>query len=331
MDDGEFAFRAAEKVIGVLCCQRHGERVRIGKPDVLAGEAHQSPQQVKRLLAGGQHAFEIVERGIGIGTTQRFVQRRNEAVMAFAILVIHRHPAMQQRCQTGGIKRFGEVDGIERFDLVEQEAAIAIRRSDECGTGIGGDWQRPVFAGLRAIEQLAERCFVQPPDDEHLGAAENGSVQLETGVFGGGAHQCYRAVLDDAKEAILLGAIEAVDFIDKQQRFLPRTCRIAGFGEQLFQFGNARKHRRNADEAQAHSLGEQPCNAGLAGAGRPPKDKARQASRRDHAANGAIGAGQVRLADDIGERLWSQSFGERRVGGQRGHRLSEQVSHWRAS
>ena len=327
MNNGELAFGAAEEVIGILGRQRHRQRIGIGKADILAGEAHQPPQQIQRFFTGGQHAFEIVERRIGIGATQRFVQRRDQPVMALAILVIDRHPAVEQCRQSRRVERFIELDGIERFDLVEQKAAIAIGRRDQRGASFGRYGQRPRLAGFGAIEQLAERRLVESPNDQHLGTAEDGGVEFKAGVLGCRADQRHRAILDDVEKAVLLSAIEAMDLVDEQQCLLPGPRSIAGFGKQLLQFGNTREHRRNADKAQAHRLGKQPRDAGLAGAGRPPENEAGEAARRDHPADGAFRPGQMRLADNFSQCLRPQPFGERRIGGRRARGASKQVSH----
>ena len=119
MDNSQFTFGRPQEIIRILGRQRYRQGVRIGEADVLAGKAHQASQQVQRLLAGGQHTLEIIERCIGVRPAQRFVQRRDQAVMTFAVLIVHRHPAVQQCGEAGRIERFGKIDGIERFDLVE--------------------------------------------------------------------------------------------------------------------------------------------------------------------------------------------------------------------
>ena len=329
MRDGEVTFRRAEEIIGVLGRQRHHQRVRIGHTDILAGKAHEAAQQIERRFPRRQHAFEIIQRRIGVRPAQRLVQRRDQPIMPLAVLVINRHAPVQQRRQPGGVERFGQLHRKKLLDLVEQEAPVTIRRSDERGARLAGQRQRPTLAGFGAIKQFGERRFVEPPHDQHLRAAEDGGVQFEAGVFGGRADERHRAVLDDAQETILLGAIEAMDFIDEQQGLLTRPGCVPRFGKQLFQFGNARKHRRNADETQAHCFGEQPRDAGLAGARRAPQDEAAQRSRRHHAADGAFRPGQMALSHDLGERAWPQPFRQRRIGGRSRRCIAEQISHRR--
>jgi len=49
----------------------------------------------------------------------------------------------------------------------------------------------------------------------NLGAAEQGGIHFEGGVFGGGADEGEQAAFHIGQEGVLLGFVEAVDFIDK--------------------------------------------------------------------------------------------------------------------
>ena len=104
-----------------------------------------------------------------------------------------------------------------------------------------------------------------------------------------------------------------MDLVDEQQRALTGASGGAGFGEHFLQVGDARKDRGNGDEAHPHSIGEQSRDCRLAGAWRAPQDHRSELAGRDHAADRALGAGQMLLPDDLGERLWAQAVGERRV------------------
>ena len=72
--DGEFALGRAEKIIGVLGRIGDDQRLRIGEADVLDRHAHDAAREEQRILAGVEHAREIIERRIGIGAAHRFVQ-----------------------------------------------------------------------------------------------------------------------------------------------------------------------------------------------------------------------------------------------------------------
>ena len=155
--------------------------------------------------------------------------------------------------------------------------------------------------------------MVEPAQDQHLAARQERGVEFEARVLGGRADQRDGAVLDVRQEAVLLGAVEAVDLVHEQQGLLPGAGGGARLGENLLEVGDAGEHRRDRDEAQADGIGEQPRDAGLAGAGRPPQDHRGETAGGDHAPDRAVGAGQMLLADDLVEAARPQAVGERRV------------------
>ena len=77
------------------------------------------------------------------------------------------------------------------------------------------------------------------------------------------------------------------------------------------------------------SCGEQARHGGLAGARRPPEHQRAEASRREQPRQRAVRAGEVVLADDLGERAGPQPVGERT--GRRGVEAGgcEEVGHAR--
>ena len=58
--DREFAFGRPQEIIGVLGGVADRQRLRIGKPDVLDRHADHAAGQEQRVLAGIQHAREII-------------------------------------------------------------------------------------------------------------------------------------------------------------------------------------------------------------------------------------------------------------------------------
>ena len=152
-------------------------------------------------------------------------------------------------------------------------------------------------------------------EDQHLRAAEQRGVELERWVFGGRADQSDGAVLDKGQEAVLLRAVEAVDLVHEEQGLAADPGMFLGLGEDLFEVRHARKDRADRDEAQAHGVGEQAGDGGLAGAGRAPEDDRREAASGDHPPDRALGAGEVFLSHDLIERARAQAIGEGRAFG----------------
>ena len=63
---------------------------------------------------------------------------------------------------------------------------------------------------------------------EDAQAGEQGVVEVEGGVFGGGADEDEGAVFDVGQEGVLLGFVEAVDFVDKEDGFAAQAAFLLG-------------------------------------------------------------------------------------------------------
>ena len=76
-----------------------------------------------------------------------------------------------------------------------------------------------MFAVLeRAVQQFRYIPGIKGLEHVRTGARQQGVVQGEGRVFGGGADENQRAVLDKGQERILLGLVEPVHFIEEQHR-----------------------------------------------------------------------------------------------------------------
>ena len=117
-----------------------------------------------------------------------------------------------------------------------------------------------------------------------------------------------------AEKPVLLGAIEAVDLVDEQQRALAGAARRARLLVDLAQIGDAGHHRRELHERLPEALRQQAGERGLAGAGRPPEDDRAELAAREHAPERGLGAQQVVLAHQLVERARPQPVGERLPG-----------------
>ena len=321
--DRQLALGRAQPVVGVPRRQRLLQRVGIGHADVLDGEAHEAAGDVLGVLAAVEHAREPVERGIDVGAAQRLVQRADQVVVRFLRLVVERRALLQQRRQPVRRQRRGLADLPELLGQRDQVAAVAVGHREHRCPPLGVDRQLAAERRLDAVEQRAERRLVEAPQHQHLAARQQRGVQLERRVLGGGADQRHRAVLDVGQEAVLLGAVEAVDLVDEQQRALavapPLACRL----EHAAQVGDAREHRRQGFKVQVGLLGQQAGDRRLAAAGRSPQDQRGELARRQHAAERALGAQQVVLSEDVRQRARPQPLGERH----RGERIEQLGRH----
>src|SRR5690606_23163349 len=115
----------------------------------------------------------------------------------------------------------------------------------------------------------------------------------------------------ERQEAVLLGAVEAMDLVDEEQRALAACAFALGLLEGGAQILHAGEDGGELFEVEIGALCEEARDGGLAGAGRAPEDQAGEAALRQHAADGAFGAEEMILADDVFERFRAQAIGQR--------------------
>ena len=164
---------------------------------------------------------------------------------------------------------------------------------------------------LGAAEQRFEIVVAEPAQHQHLGARQQRADQLEGRVLGRGSDEDHGAVLDDRQECVLLGAVEAVDLVDKEQGAAADLAALARRLEHLAQVGDAGKDSRQRLEFEIGAVRQQACDRGLAAAGRPPQDHRGELPARDHSSDRAIRAEQMNLPHDLAEALRPQAVGER--------------------
>src|SRR3954453_6255911 len=146
---------------------------------------------------------------------------------------------------------------------------------------------------------------------QHARPRQQRGVELERRVFGGRADQHHGAVFHHGQKRILLRAVETMHLVDEQKRALAHLAAGPCGVEHLFQVGNAEKYRRDLLEVQFGGVRQQPRHRGLAGAGRSPEHQRAQRPRLQHPRQCAVGAEDVILADDIGQRLRAQPVRQR--------------------
>ena len=308
----QLALRAAQEVVHVLGGQRLHHRLRVGKADVLDRHPHQPPRDVEPVLAAVEHAREPVERRIRVGAAHRLVQRADQVVVPVARLVVERRPPLHQLRQRLAADR-GRAGRDRAEDLlrhVERRAPVAVGHGDERCARLRVERQRPALHGLGTGQQLLQRRLVEAVEGQHHRAREQGAVQLERRVLGGGAHQGDGAVLHVGQEPVLLRPVEAVDLVDEEERALAGLAPPLGAVERLAQVLHAREDGRELLEGQLRGVRQQPRHRGLARARRPPQDHALQPAAPEHARERAVGADQVVLAHDLGELRRPQPVGE---------------------
>ena len=232
------------------------------------------------------------------------------AVLALVVerrLLLHQ-PGQRLRVERRTIRLRHVEHGLGEID---QMPAVAV------GHGDAGDPRRLVERQaapdllLGTLQERFERLMAEPFQHQHLGPRQQGRVEREGRILRGRADQRDRAVLHHRQKAVLLGAVEAVDLVDEQERPAARLTPGTGLLERLLQVGDAGEDRRHLDELEPCLVGQQAGDGGLAGPGRPPQDHRADMPRGEHARQGTLWPEQMVLADDAIEALRPHQVGQR--------------------
>ena len=246
--------------------------------------------------------------------------------MLFPALVIGGGAALQDRRQPLYVQHLAFRQVEQHLRHGQQIAPVAVGEGQHGLARFRRQRQASFHMGLGAAQQLIQRRIVQPLQHIDLRPRQQRPIQLETGVLGRGPDQGDDPGLDEGQEAVLLGAVEAVDLIDEQQGALPRRPPHPRRLERLLQVGDSGKDRADRLVFIARRLGQQPGDGGLAGAGRPPQDHRAQPPRLDHPADRPARPQQMILPHHLVQRARAQTVGQGGVGRQYAGGF-EQVGH----
>ena len=230
------------------------------------------------------------------------------------------------------------LDALLRHRQVDADHALLIRRR-----GLDGQLQRvehPARVAVRHVDQVRERVVVElhvelavpalgvgqrlPGDREQVGlgqrleledaaAADERLVDLEIGVLGGRADEDDRAVLDPRQQRVLLGLVEAVDFVHEEDRALAELpAALLRLRDRLPDVGDAGQHRVDGDEVAAGGVGDDARQRRLARARRPVEDDRAELVGLDRPAQQPSRPDDVLLADELVQRARPHPRGQRR-------------------
>jgi len=107
-------------------------------------------------------------------------------------------------------------------------------------------------------------------------AGEQGGDDFKRGVFSGGSNDGDQSLFYGRQEGVLLGLVETVDFINKQNRPDPLASLLFRFFKYLPDLFDPGHNGGEKDKTGAGLTGDDMGQGGLAAAGRPPEDHGRQ-------------------------------------------------------
>jgi hypothetical protein len=150
--------------------------------------------------------------------------------------------------------------------------------------------------------------------DVDLGAGKERGDDFEGGIFGGGADEENVAGFNVREEGVLLGFVEAVDFVDEDDGAEAGAGFFLGFGHDFFDFLDATGDGAEGDEFGFGQAGDEACESGFAAAGRAPEEHRREIVGFDLDAEWFARAEEFFLADEFVEGAGTHALGERLEG-----------------
>ena len=285
----QLALGQADQLAGLH--RRHGQRqrVRIGVADVFAGQDHQAPGEEPHVLAPFEHPRQPIKRRVGIAAANALDQGAGRIVMGVALRDRIRtalrctDSAASARVNSNGRSRLDKHADLQRR---QRPAGIAVAH-------LGQKLERIVVDLDRVSPQPALACRPRPGSNSVLmSSAESGSnwntrLRLTSALLIAKNGFCGRRADEDHDRpprrraaARPAARVEAVDFVDEQQRLLAGGREpVAGFGENLAQFLHAAGHGADLPEVAARCAGQQPASVVFAGAGRTVENHRARAGR----------------------------------------------------
>ncbi len=166
------------------------------------------------------------------------------------------------------------------------------------------------MARLKEIDDLRRGERVEDVD---LGARKKRRDDFERRIFGGRADEGDVAGFDVGKKSVLLGFVEAMDFVDEDDGALAAVGFVFGGGHDFLDFLDAGEDGAEGDEFRAREAGNHSRERGFAAARRTPQEHRGDLVVFDLLAERFAGAEEFFLADEFVERAGAHALGERLV------------------
>jgi len=279
MGEQQLGLGHPDKLDRACCRVRDEERRRIGHADILACADHDAAGDEARVLAGHDHLRHPVEGGVGIRAAHRFDKRAGGVVVLVAVGVVYHGLALDALLGDGAVEldlasRVGRCGPDPDLQSVEAPAGIAFARGGEVAQGFLGDLDpigpESAFRVRQGPVHEADQVVVRERlQFEDLGAGDEGTVDVEKRVVGGGADEADHAAFDVGQQNVLLGFVEPVDLVDEEDR--PGPARPEPVGRRSHDppdIGHVALHPAEPLEYRSGGPGDDLGECGFPGSGR---------------------------------------------------------------
>ncbi len=270
--------------------------------------------RIERVLAGIEHAREIVERGIGIGAAHRLVQRGDQVVVAVlaACRRSARGAARSPAARAASKISPGARGAPDFLGQRQRGAAVAVGHADQRRARLGIERQRLALDLFGARQQLLDRRLIERPETPARARAT--AARAFSSKDGFSVVAPTRAMVPSSitgrKESCCARLKRWISSTNSSVP-CPLSRRARAASNTFFRSATPEKIAEICSKCSSVSSRQQPRHRGLAGAGRAPEHQRAERARLQHARQRAVGAEQMILADHLGELLRPQPVGER--------------------
>ena len=269
------------------------------------------------ILAGIEHAGEIIERRVRVGAAHRLVQRGDQVVVAVLRLVVDRRAALQHLLQRRGVEDLARA--WPRARLPRPASARRGRRHRPCGPARRAPPRRAAAACPRPPRHgpRSRRIAASSSDRNTITRARDSSAALSSKDGFSVVAPTSVTVPSSITGRKLSCWARLKRWISSTNSSVPRPDHATRPRrlEHLLEIGDAREDRRDLLEGELGLAGQEARHRGLAGAGRPPEDQAAERAGGEQPRQRAVRPDEMVLPDHLG-RACSASAG-RRAGGAR--------------
>lgn len=305
----ELAFGQPDHFAGLGGSDGEGEGVGVGISDIFAGQDDESSGEEADFFPAFEHFGEPVEGGVGVASADAFDQGADDIVVGIAVAVVSGDTFLDGL----GRQFAGEVDGVFKggedadFEGGEGASGVAVAGAGEVfeGVVVGLDvpGSQTTFGVVDGTAKEGEDIFLgEGVKLKEAASAQEGVIDGEEGVFGRGADQDDDPIFDVGEEDVLLGFVEAVDFVHEKEGAASFGGQVVGsFGEDFAKLLDPLRDGADLDEVAMGFDGEQAGEGGFSGTWGAVKEHGAEPVGSQQATEHFSGSEEVLLSDELGE------------------------------
>ena len=159
---------------------------------------------------------------------------------------------------------------------------------------------------------MSKLLFVQGIEADHAKPGEQSCIYFKGGVFGGSPEEDERTVFDIREQCVLLGFVEAVDFVHEEQSQLPvEAPALLCFGDGFSKLSDAGVDSGDGLKRATGCMGDEAGEGGFSAAGGAPKDQGGEVTGFDGPPYQFSGAYQVCLSEEFVQVAWAHALCQR--------------------